>query len=1058
MNQPCDCGCCDGPHVVTPWPIANRPGLSKLGYRAGTHGSFFATMQARLSSTAYPALVGLRTRERSDPAVALLDAWATVGDVLTFYQERIANEGYLRTATERRSVLELARLIGYTPRPGVAASVYLAYSLEKDAEPVAIAKGAQVNSVPAPGELMQCFETAEPLDARVEWNMLKPRLTEPQIFKQRENFASTGLYFKGTATNLKPNDPLIVKLASDAEPQFARVKSVEVDSDNDRTRIFVWPASTAHPAVEPVKMTLAKFSKVEDFNVSPDTAMTKRVLAVLDEVSSLAENGDPAMLAAHLDDKALPQLEAEAQAAKDGNFTKLQPWVESLVAELKAGQGALQAPPPVSALAAGTGGETSILGGVVNSLQLRPSIPPASAKQLQRDVARIYAPGMDTIPRLLATVQPALAKTLYISWKNLAPARTPQLEVYALRIAAAPFGHNAPPRLLGIDNNKRPQMGEWLIEDPFNLVTPNQSGDGDVPNAVAAPAVKPPQSDHHEPAKLYLDNDYTISPGGFVAITTPNLQPHIITPKSIVQRSLTAYGMSGKTVLLNLSEDDPWIATAPNEPFSTVRGTRVFAGSEKLELAEAPITTDISGSEIELGDLYDGLQPGRWLIVAGERSDIIAENRIVPGVKAAELVMISAVEQRTALADGAVRLGDKIHTFITLAKSLAYHYRRDTVTIYGNVVRATHGETRKEVLGSGDASKPLQTFTLKQPPLTFVSAPTVSGVSSTLEVRVNEVMWHETDMFASLAPQDRKFVTRTDDDSKTSLVFGDGNYGLRLPTGVENIKATYRSGIGKAGNVKAGQLSLLSTRPLGVKEVINPIRASGGADKESRDQARKNAPLALMALDRLVSTRDYADFSRTFAGIGKAVAVPFPRPRSARDKAAALVRPDQRRRSVQVTIAGAEDAPIEVTSDLYRNLYDALHRFGDPYLPIELVVRERSALVISAKVKIDPDYQWETLEPKIRAAVLDRFSFENQDLGEDVFLSDAINAIQAVRGVVYVDVDIFDAISEAALLEGFSNQTLKNPQLADRIPVEPTQIAYLPPEVPDTLILQELKP
>ena len=45
-------------------------------------------------------------------------------DVLTFYQERIANEGYLRTATERRSMLELARAIGYELSPGVAASTY----------------------------------------------------------------------------------------------------------------------------------------------------------------------------------------------------------------------------------------------------------------------------------------------------------------------------------------------------------------------------------------------------------------------------------------------------------------------------------------------------------------------------------------------------------------------------------------------------------------------------------------------------------------------------------------------------------------------------------------------------------------------------------------------------------------------------------------------------------------------------------------------------------------------------------------------------------------------
>ena len=83
------------------------------------------------------------------------------------------------------------------------------------------------------------------------------------------------------------------------------------------------------------------------------------------------------------------------------------------------------------------------------------------------------------------------------------------------------------------------------------------------------------------------------------------------------------------------------------------------------------------------------------------------------------------------------------------------------------------------------------------------------------------------------------------------LVFGNGQRGARLPTGQENVKAVYRNGIGKPGNVKADQITLLATRPLGVKAVTNPWRASGGADKENRDQARQNAPLAVMALDRL---------------------------------------------------------------------------------------------------------------------------------------------------------------------------------------------------------------
>ena len=114
-------GCCEGLEQSTPLETTNRPGLKALAYRAGTHASFLATMEARLSASD-SALAGLSTRTATDPAIALLDAWAAVADVLTFYQERIANEGYLRTATERRSVLELARLVGYAVRPGVAAT------------------------------------------------------------------------------------------------------------------------------------------------------------------------------------------------------------------------------------------------------------------------------------------------------------------------------------------------------------------------------------------------------------------------------------------------------------------------------------------------------------------------------------------------------------------------------------------------------------------------------------------------------------------------------------------------------------------------------------------------------------------------------------------------------------------------------------------------------------------------------------------------------------------------------------------------------------------------
>src|SRR4051812_35571639 len=112
--------------VIEPMPaIQNRPGLAQLAYRIGQHPEFLRRMRALLPRQELPEEPGvaaaaprfrplgaLTTRSDEDPALALLDAWAMVLDVLAFYQERIANEHYLRTATERRSIRELARAIG----------------------------------------------------------------------------------------------------------------------------------------------------------------------------------------------------------------------------------------------------------------------------------------------------------------------------------------------------------------------------------------------------------------------------------------------------------------------------------------------------------------------------------------------------------------------------------------------------------------------------------------------------------------------------------------------------------------------------------------------------------------------------------------------------------------------------------------------------------------------------------------------------------------------------------------------------------------------------------
>src|SRR5262249_18295550 len=207
------CGCCTGVTASTPHAIANAAGLSAIAYRVGTHSSFKETMVAALSNARKAGLQGLGTRTDDDFSIALLDAWAVTNDVLTFYQERIANECYIRTATERRSLLELARLIGYRLRPGVAASTYLAFTIDDSpgapdqaVKQATVDVGTRVQSIPGPGEKPQVFETIEKIEARVEWNAIRPRLTE----RHKVSRDITRLLFEGLTTNLKPGDGLLL--------------------------------------------------------------------------------------------------------------------------------------------------------------------------------------------------------------------------------------------------------------------------------------------------------------------------------------------------------------------------------------------------------------------------------------------------------------------------------------------------------------------------------------------------------------------------------------------------------------------------------------------------------------------------------------------------------------------------------------------------------------------------------------------------------------------------------------------------------------------------------
>ena len=202
------CDCCGGLAGATPVEIANRPGLSSIDYRCGTWSTFRTSMHAGLTRADRPALARLRTRSDDDPAIALIDAWACAADVLTFYTERIAQEHYLRTATERRSIADLVAVIGYRLGPGVAAETWLAVTLETapGAPPAAVVPArTRVATLPGPGEVPQTFETTEDLAAVGAWNRPQVLRTEPRTPRSGDS----GVVLAGLATGLKPGDRLL---------------------------------------------------------------------------------------------------------------------------------------------------------------------------------------------------------------------------------------------------------------------------------------------------------------------------------------------------------------------------------------------------------------------------------------------------------------------------------------------------------------------------------------------------------------------------------------------------------------------------------------------------------------------------------------------------------------------------------------------------------------------------------------------------------------------------------------------------------------------------------
>ncbi len=898
------CGCCLGISVQTPQGESNPPSQPAIAYRTGTWATFKDSMLARLSSSDYPALAGLKTRDDDDFSIALLDASAMVLDILTFYQERLANESYLRTATQLYSLMQLSQLIGYQPSPGVSASVYLAFNLSAapglppnpTTNAITIPAGTTVQSVAAQGIPPQTFQTSADILGKPDWNKLPVQTGNPWL----SGDSATSVYLAGTSTQLQQGDAILI-VGNNGNADLTTwpwlvgfVSSVQPDTINQRTFVtWTVPAEGPNPAEPPSSPTLPagiltfyalrQRAALFGYNSINPQMLAKHTLSELQSLSPplVTPNSPPEWVFGTQDSSNITLMQ-QSLVDLDAVYSKVvgQTWL-ALIAQ--AG-GSATAPTfcvyPIQSVFTTTRSDYGMSAKITRIQVAQPQsllgqfdllYELQAFYQFTRTVSALVQ--SDVLP---AAEQP-LDYPLYGTLIDLEIVRDDLVGITAVAVSG-----NSPVLTLN--------PGVTLTFNPYDNYTAQ----------------------------------VTLNPGDQLTL----LQP----PPTIFNPDQSIPDWSGLT---------------------------------------APVTIVVADASGRTGTVSAALS-NFSLALPPNNAPVVQELALVSSV-----VLVEATSTAAA------------HTRIVLMNALQNCYDRTVTTVNANVGAATAGSAVTELLGNGAAATPNQSFTLKQSPLTYVSASTPSGSSSSLQVTANGAAWTEVPSLYDQAPTAQVYETTNLVGGGATVQFGDGVEGATLPTGQNNIVANYRVGIGSSTNVLAGTITTLVDRPLGVNGVNNPMPATGGQDAQSIDDIRANAPQTVLTLGRAVSITDYQNLAATFAGIAKAYAIWIP---------------NGANRGVFVTVAAPNGVALTPPNITLTNLTNALVSYGVPNINVQVYSFYETLFGLSAQILYDPAYDSTAVEAAVREELISTYSFASRSFGQGVSGDEIAALIQGITGVVAVNV------------------------------------------------------
>lgn len=259
----------------------------------------------------------------------------------------------------------------------------------------------------------------------------------------------------------------------------------------------------------------------------------------------------------------------------------------------------------------------------------------------------------------------------------------------------------------------------------------------------------------------------------------------------------------------------------------------------------------------------------------------------------------------------------------------------------------------------------------------------------TMSIRIGDDDWILVETFAFSNKYDKHFRVEIENNS-VYILFGDGQHGMIPNPGYFITRCTYYITSGSAGNVASGAISNIpnSIQTSAIDAICsNPHPASGGSDYEDFDMLKEHIPLHVRTLGVAITKQDFIDLAKNVPGVNKV----------------ALEYECGRKLNLYIT----PDNGVVASKVLLERVYEYIKQHSPLTTWLNVKPVGEVNIILDIEVTGKKNYSESEIQSQVRAALLDRYSVNNSEIGGSVRISDIYALIDNLPCVDYLHINKF---------------------------------------------------